>query len=88
MPAEATPPQRARINVKLSCEATSQLHQVLSATPGVLSVTQLFPDERDQELRCLYMVEVLADRLPAALSHLQHAPDVEFAEETAPRKLV
>lgn len=61
---------------------------MLSETPGLLSVIPLFPDERDEEMRSMYMLEVAPDHLGAAMEQLHRNPKVESAEETAPRKLI
>lgn len=79
----------ARINVKLA-DGTDhgQANTLLASTPGVRSVIQLFPDDPDDEMRRLYIVEVVSDHVDDAIQQLQRNPGVEFAHETAPRKLV
>jgi hypothetical protein len=80
---------RARINVKL-VSGTNQRHaeEVLAGTPGLGSITQLFPDEVDDEMRRMYMLEVASDHVSAAVEQLRRNPNVESAHEAAPRKLV
>jgi hypothetical protein len=65
-----------------------QANTLLASTPGVRSVIQLFPDDPDDEMRRLYIVEVPSNHVDEAIQHLQRNPGVEFAHETAPRKLV
>jgi hypothetical protein len=79
----------ARINVKLA-EGTDhgQATTLFANTLGVRSVIQLFPDDPDDEMRRLYIVEVVSDHVADAIQQLQRNPGVEFAHETAPRKLV
>lgn len=78
-----------RVNVKFAAGAdqTSSLKTV-SAMPGVLNVIQTFPDETDQELAGLYLLEVENSQIKSALRELRAMPGVEYAEEAAPRKLI
>jgi hypothetical protein len=62
--------------------------RVWSQTPGLRSVTQTFPDETDEELSSLYLLEVNASEVEAALHQLRHHPEVEYVEGTASRKLI
>ncbi len=79
----------ARLNVKLAPEVKpQQSEEVLSSTPGVISVIQTFPDEVDEELSRMFVVEVDPSKLKGALRKLQENPAVEYAEPTAPRKLI
>jgi hypothetical protein len=79
----------ARLNVKLAAR-TQPLHsaKILSETPGVLAVTQTFPDEQDEELSRLFVVEVDPAKSAEALKTLQDNPAIEYAEPTARRKLI
>ena len=61
---------------------------LLSATPGLQNIVQLFPDESDEELRTMYMLDVSPEHLQAAMTQLRRNPGVESAHETAPRKLI
>jgi hypothetical protein len=80
---------RARINVKLASEIThADAEKVLAGTPGLHSIVQLFPDERDDDMRKMYLLEVAAGLAGAAVEQLRRNPKVEFAHETAPRKLI
>jgi hypothetical protein len=80
---------RARINVKLVSGINHpHAEQMLAGTPGLRSIVQLFPDEGDDELRSMYMLEVAPDHLSAAVEQLRRNPKVESAHEAAPRKLV
>lgn len=79
----------ACLNVKLSPEIKShQKEKILSSTPGVISVIQTFPDEEDEELSRMYVVEVDPAQSKDALKNLQDNPAVEHAEPTARRKLI
>jgi hypothetical protein len=89
MKAGETTKQRARLNVKLVPGINhEQANQVLSETPGLQSIIQLFPDEKDEEMRSMYMLEVAPDQLKDAVAQLHHNPKIESAHETAPRKLI
>lgn len=78
-----------RVNVKLatSPDPTPAIKTVASL-PGVVNVTQTFPGETDQELAGLYLLDVEASQIKAALRKLRVMSDVEYAEEAAPRKLI
>lgn len=79
----------ARLNVKLAPETKPQeTEAVLSSTPGMISVVQTFPDEEDEELSRMYVVEVDSASTDDALENLQQNPAVEHAEHTAKRKLI
>jgi hypothetical protein len=78
-----------QVNVKLAPGADRRRAAAfLAALPGVEDVVQLFPDEADEELAGLYVIEVDAPELETALHELGRQPDVEYAEEAAPRKLI
>jgi len=66
----------------------SQANTLLARTPGFRSVIQPFPDDPDDEMHRMDIVEVVSDGVGDALQQLQRNPQVEFAHETAPRKLV
>lgn len=79
----------ARLNVKLAPGVKpNQSEQVLSTTPGVISVTQTFPDEDDEALSRMFVLEVDPSKSTDALKKLQENPAVEYAEPTARRKLI
>jgi predicted component of type VI protein secretion system len=79
----------ARLNVKLTPETKPhQTAEALASTPGLISVVRTFPDEEDEELSRMYVVEVDANRSQDALENLQQNPAVEYAEHTAKRKLI
>ncbi|HEY6046752.1 MAG TPA: hypothetical protein VIU65_09120 [Pyrinomonadaceae bacterium] len=79
----------ARLNVRLTPETKPhETEEVLSSTPGMISVTQTFPDEEDEELSRMYVVEVDSASSADALENLQQNPAVEHAEHTAKRKLI
>jgi len=77
----------ARLNIKVGPDINPhETHHILSSTPGVISVTQTFPDEKDEELCRMFVVEVDAAKSGAALKKLQQNPAVEYAEHTVKRK--
>lgn len=78
-----------RVNVKLAMGADQTAsRKTLSAMPGVLNVIQTFPDETDQELASLCLLEVEPSQIKSSLRELRAMPGVEYAEEAAPRKLI
>jgi hypothetical protein len=60
----------------------------LSRWPGILSVTQTFPDESDQDLAKLLVLEIEPSAVASTLKKLRKNPSVEYAEEPAPRRLI
>ncbi|HJZ66959.1 MAG TPA: hypothetical protein VKF81_02355 [Blastocatellia bacterium] len=77
------------VNVKLAPHADRKsLVNSLSTTPGILNVTQTFPDETDRELSGLFLLEIDSAELSGALKKLRQDPSIEYAEEAAPRKLI
>lgn len=89
MKAQEPQQQRTRVNVKLAAGVPpEQAEQLLATTPGLLSTLQLFPDEPDEELQGLFMLEIEAPQLEDALQQLQHNSKLEYAHATAPRKLI
>lgn len=78
-----------RVNVKLApgAERDRSLN-ILSRPRGVRSVIQTFPDETDEELARLYMLDVDPSKLQSALRELRHCPEVEYAEVVPSRKLI
>ncbi len=79
----------ARLNVRLTPQAKpDETHEVISSTPGVISVVQTFPDEKDEALSRMYVVEVDPAMSQNALENLQQNPAVEHAEHTGKRKLI
>ena len=61
---------------------------VFSTPPGLHSVVQLFPDESDPQLRSLFMLEVDGETMEDALHVLDTQPEIEYAQENGPRKLI
>ncbi|MBI4548529.1 MAG: hypothetical protein HY707_11140 [Ignavibacteriae bacterium] len=49
---------------------------------------ETFPDEENEELSNLLIIEVDRVRLRLALEQLRKDPNVEYAEEVTPRKLI
>jgi len=89
MSVEQKSPQGTRLNVKLTPGTDRRrITEVLANTPGVQSVIQTFPDETDEELSRLYILEVDPANLKAALRQLHQNPHVQYAEETVRRKLI
>jgi len=77
-----------QLNVKLTPKAGRGTAKILSALPGVQKVVQTFPDERDPELSRFYLVKLKPSSAKVALQKLRKHPDIEYVEETAPRKLI
>ena len=89
MKAREIPQRRARVNVKLASGIRhEQADKILSETPGLRSIIQLFPGETDEEMLSMYMLEVDPDHLESAMEQLHRNPKVESVHETAPRKLI
>ncbi|HEX8246016.1 MAG TPA: hypothetical protein VF541_21050 [Longimicrobium sp.] len=81
--------ETARVNVKLvPGTALERAERLLRESPGVLGVEQLFPGETDEEMRGMYMVEVDGRSAGDAVRQLAQKPEVEYAQETARRKLI
>ena len=78
-----------RVNVKLVPDADrARSVSRLSDAAGVRTVVQTFPDETDQELSGLYMLEVDPPNLKSILEQLRKIPEVEYAEVAPSRRLV
>ena len=78
-----------RLNVKLASRVNEEtLEKVLAGTPGLKSVLQTFPDEKDEELSRLFIIEVEPSAAKLALRQLKENPAIESAEPTAKRKLI
>ena len=78
-----------RVNVKLAPGADRRRAVAfLADLPGIEDVVQTFPDEADEELASLYLLDVAPDDLDTPLHELRRHPDVEYAEAAAPRKLI
>ncbi len=78
-------PDLVGLNVKLT-RPSKGLPAILKRLAGVVQVTQTFPDERDEELATLYVLQVEALKASAVLRSLRKDPAVAFAETCAPRK--
>lgn len=79
----------ARVNIKLAPGVNpDQVKKILSGTPGLHSIVQLFPDETDEEMLSLYILEINPDQLDDAMKQLHENPKLESAHETARRKLI
>lgn len=78
-----------RVNVKLIAGADKQASfDTLLVAPGVIDVIQTFPDETDEELANLYLLNVKSSKIKPALRQIRAIPEVEYVEEAAPRKLI
>ena len=73
------------LNVKLKHSA-KDLPAALKNQLGVVQVTQTFPDEPDEELATLYVLQVEALKASTVLRSLRKDPAVAFAETCASRK--
>ncbi|MBS1791518.1 MAG: hypothetical protein JST85_27665 [Acidobacteria bacterium] len=80
--------ERVTLNLKLAPGVGKKtLDKLLAQTPGVQSVIQTFPDETDEELSRLYVLEVKASESEAAINSLNKYLEVEYVESAAPRGL-
>ena len=78
-----------RLNVKFASQVSeNKPERVLADTPGLKSVIQTFPDEEDEELSRLFIIEVEPSEAKLALEKLQENPAIEYAELTAKRRLI
>lgn len=77
-----------KLNMKLADGAGKNLDRLLAETPGIQSVIQTFPDETDEELSRLYVLEVTASESEAAIKMLNAHPEIEYVEPSAPRRLI
>jgi len=55
---------------------------------GVRSVIQTFPDEMDQELNRLFVLEIDPSEVDSALKELRQRHEIEYAETAPRRKLI
>ena len=78
-------PNLVGLNVKL-IRPRKGLPAALMRLKGVVQVTQTFPDEQDEELSTLYVLQVEAPKANIVLRALRSDPTVAFAEASAPRK--
>jgi hypothetical protein len=85
-------PGAVRVNVKLAPKVDPQrcvrTVKDFSCVPGVRSCIRTFPEETDKELSRLYLIEVDRSRLEELLQLLKKSSAVEYAEVSAPRKLI
>jgi hypothetical protein len=89
MRAETATQKPVRLNVKFASQVNEgKPEAILADTPGLKSVIQTFPDEADDELSRLFIVEVEPSEAKLALVKLQENPAIEYAEPTAKRKLI
>ena len=80
--------ERVTLNLKLAPGVEKQtLDKLLAQAPGVQSVIQTFPDESDEELSRLYVLEVKASEAEAAINSLNKHSEIEYVESAAPRGL-
>lgn len=78
-----------RVNVKLTEHSDpGRCQNILSRLRGVQSVIQTFPDEPDEELKRLFVLEIEPSELEPALKELRRHTDVEYAEVAPQRKLI
>ena len=78
-----------RVNVKLTGDADPDRSRgLLSRLRGVQSVIQTFPDETDQELKRLFVLEIDPSDVEFSLKELRRRPEVEYVEKTPLRKLI
>ena len=78
-----------RVNVKLTGDADpGRCQNILSRLRGVQSVVQTFPDETDEELKRLFVLDIEPSELESALKELRRRSEVEYAEAAPQRKLI
>ena len=78
-----------RITVKVTRNANpGECQGILSQLKGVQSVIQAFPEETDEDLKRLFVLEVEPSECESTLRELQRRSEVEYAEEAPLRKLV
>ena len=77
-----------QINVQLTQHADIGTGKAaLAAVPGVLRVRQVFPEQEDDELRRMFIVDVDASHNDTVLARLQRLGLVEDAELVPQRGL-
>jgi hypothetical protein len=80
---------RLRVNVKLTGDSDPDRSRgLLSRLRGLQSVIQTFPDETDQELKRLFVIEIDASDVESALKELRRRPEVEYVEKAPLRKSI
>ncbi len=78
-----------RVNVKLTGHSDpGRCQNILSRLRGVQSIVQTFPDEIDEELKRLFVLEIEPSELESALKELRRNAEVEYAETAPQRKLI
>lgn len=78
-----------RVNVKLTGKSDpGRCQGILSRLRGVQSVVQTFPEETDEALKRLFVLEVDPSELETALKELRRRSEVEYAEKAPLRKLI
>jgi hypothetical protein len=82
-----TPPLRINVKVKEK-SSPGECQGILSRLKGVQSVVQTFPEESDEELKRLFVLEVKPAELETALKELRRRSEVEYAEKAPLRKLI
>jgi hypothetical protein len=78
-------PERAQINVRTRDGPRPNTLQQLAALPGVTSVCQTFPDERDRDLARLFVVEADPSDAQAVVERLRSMSWIESADTAPPR---
>ena len=78
-----------QVNVKLIAGTDKKAsYDTLRIAPGVINVIQTFPDEVDEELATLYLLDVKSSKVKPVLRRLRANPEIEYVEEAASRKLI
>ncbi|HQR32254.1 MAG TPA: hypothetical protein PLK30_05925 [Blastocatellia bacterium] len=78
-----------KLNLKLAAGAgKGKLDKLLAETPGIQSVIQTFPDEVDEELSGLYILEVELSKSEAAINALSKHSEIDYVEPAASRRLI
>ena len=77
--------QPIRFNVKLT---TATTREETLTKPGILSAVPLFPDEDDEDLSTIYVVEIGSKDADTVVEDLEKDPHVEYVERPPVRKLI
>jgi len=79
----------AQLSLRLGPQVDArQFVRDLSSWPGILAVNQTFPNESDQELAKLLVLEIEPSAVASTLKRLRKNPSVEYAEEPNLRRLI
>jgi hypothetical protein len=76
-----------QLSLKVAADVNARkLKRLWSQTPGLHNVVQTFPDESDEELSRLYVLEIEADAVTDAVQQLQAQPEIEYVDKPMRRR--